>query len=421
MRSMSKAGRIRSAVAALAVAGLAAGTAAVMSGGGTAGAVPVHLSLNYSCVFPLIGAQPMTVNIDSDMPASVPVGTATGAFNIDSVTVVNDAARTGLRTVGATTLEGTVAAKANLSAPNLNLPLTVGLTIPTQPIPATAGSFNVNASGSTPSLTFQANNVGTATITVGDLLLTMTPKDANGQPTGLGTFESPCTVVAGQNQVLHSLTITGPGSTTSTTTGSSTSTTQATTSTTQATTSTTRPATTTTTAPAPLDFKFNIAGNSFIGSANGNVPIKGKITAHFNLSTGTYTAELVLDPTVGTFSILGFLPTTANISFQQTAPTTGTLIDGKLTSKSTMNTILNSVNLFGLPIGGGPDCKTTTPSVIDLATPAGQTFNPLAGGKLTGTYALAGLNDQCGFLGGFISIFMAGANNTLELNLTTAP
>lgn len=394
-----------------------------MSGGGTAGAVPVHLSLNYSCVFPLIGAQPMTVNIDSDMPATIAVGQATGAFQISSVTEVNDAARTGLRTVGATTLEGTVKAAANLSAPALNLPLTVDLSIPQQPIPSTAGPFNVNATGSTPSLTFQQANVGTATIKVGDLVLTITPKDANGQPTGLGTFDAPCTAVAGQNQTLHTFTITGSGSTTSsssTSSSSTSSTSSSTTSTTRPTTTTTRP-TTTTTVPAPLEFKFNIEGNSFIRAANGNTPIKGKITALFNLSTGTYTADLVLDPTVGSFSILGFLPVTSNISFEQTAKTTGTLIDGKLTSKSTMNVILNSVNMFGIPIGGGPNCKTTSPSVINLATPAGQTFNPLQGGKLTGTYALAGLNDQCGFLGGFISIFMAGDGNTLELNLTKAP
>lgn len=427
MRSMSRAGRLRSAVAALAVAGLAAGTAAVMTGGSTAGAAPVHLTLDYSCVFPLIGAQPMTVEMNSEMPTSIPAGTPTGAFMIDAVATVNEGARAGLRTVGATTLEGTVKADAHLSVPTTELPLVVDLDIPQVAIPATAGPFPTNAHGSTPSLTFTNAQAGTGVISVGDLVLTITPRDANGQPTGLGTFDSECTVVPGQNQVMHTFQITTSGSTTSSSSTSSSSTSSSSTSSSStssstsssSTSSTTRP-TTTTTAPQPIDFKFNIAGSSFIKAPNGTVPINGNIVAHFDLSTGKYTAELTLNPTSGNFNILGFLPVVSDIKFEQTAATTGTLIDGKLTSSSKMNVFLTNVATFGLPIGGGPNCKTVTPSTINLASPSGEIFNPLQGGKLVGTYDLAGLNDQCGFLGGFISFFMAGGGNTIELNLTKA-
>jgi hypothetical protein len=414
MTPIKKPGRVRMAAATSVAAGLIAATVGFLVGApGSAGAVPVSLTLNYSCTFPLIGAQPMTVQMNSDIPSEATVGVPTGEFVVNAVTTVNEAARNGMRIVGATTLEGTVKASASLAAPNLNLPLTVPITIPQQPIPATTGSFTVNANGKTPSLTFGANNVGTATVKVSDLVLTITPKDANGQPTGLGTFDAPCTMDAGQNNTLATLQIKGGGGTTVPTTTPTTSPT---------TTPTTSPTTTPTTAPQPLEFKFNLNGTSFIKAANGNTALKGNITAKFDLASGTHTSDLVLDPTTGSFNILGFLPVTSNIEFEQVGKTTGTLKDGKLTSSSKMFVKLTNVLAFGiLPIGGGPDCKTTEPATIDLATPAGQIFNPLQGGKLVGEYTLPGLDAaNCGGLGGIISIFMAGPGNTIDMDLTKA-
>lgn len=376
-------------------------------------AAAATLTLDYNCTFPLIGAQPLTVAITADIPSQVTPGVPTGEFRIDAVSTVNDAARVGLRTVGATTLEGTVQADAHLSVPNLDLPLNVDMAIPSAPIPSAAGPFTVNANGATPSLTFTPQNAGTGTITVGDLVLTLTPRDANGNPTGLGTFDSDCTVVAGQDQTLHTFTIGGtPGSTTTTAPSGSTTTAPSTT-------STTRP-TTTTTPPQDLEFSFDLAGESFIGAANGTTALVGGIDARFNLATGRHTSTLTLNPTTGNFNILGFLPVTAQIEFVQTAPTTGSLVDGRLTSHSEMHVKLTNVLMFGLlPIGGGPNCQTTTPASIDLATPEGELFDPLSGGRLTGTYALAGLaSGQCGFLGDIISVFMAGPNNTIDLTLT---
>jgi hypothetical protein len=411
MDSRRKRARRRLGAAIAVVAGLAASIGVIAVGGGSVDAAPVSLTLDYSCVFPLIGAQPVAVVIHSDMPSQVAAGTPTGAFQIDAVSTVSDTARVGLRTVGATTLDGTVKAAAHMSAPGVDLPLTVDMGIPTAPVPAASGSFTVDAHGTTPSLTFTAANAGTATITVGDLVLTLTPKDANGNPTGLGTFDSDCTVVAGQNQVLHTFTITGGGGGSTTTTAPSGST-------------TTAPSTTTTTAPpSKLHFDFDLSGSSFIEAANGTTPLTGTIGADFDLATGRHTSKLTLDPATGNFTVLGFLPVTANIEFVPVGDTTGSLVDGKLTSHSEMLVKLPNVLLFGLlPISGGPACQTTTPATIDLATPAGEVFDPLHGGHLSGTYTLPGLvAGDCGFLGDIVSLFMAGPDNTIDLTLTAAP
>jgi hypothetical protein len=418
------------------VLGLIASLTTIVVQGRVVTAAPVSLTLNYNCTFPLIGAQPLSVEIHSDMPTEIAAGSPTGAFQIDAVATVSETARVGLRTVGAATLEGTVSAASHLSAPNLDLPLTVGMTIAPVAIPTASGAFPTNASGSTPSLTFQAQNAGTATISVGDIVMTLTPKAANGGPTGLGTFESACTAVPGQSQVLHTLTITGGTSATTVASTTTTPVTTATTATTATTTSTTRPTsstssttsttgttrtTTTTTSPSThLNLSYGVAGSTHIGQANGNVPLQGAITADFDLGSGTHVSKLTLQPAVGQFTVLGLLPTTANIEFVPVGDTTGSLVDGRLTSRSEVTIKLTNVRLFGfLPIAGSPTCQTSTPAVIELASPPGELFNPAQGGKLEGTFVLPGLAaGTCGFLGGIVSLFMAGPNNTITLNLT---
>jgi hypothetical protein len=172
-----------------------------------------------------------------------------------------------------------------------------------------------------------------------------------------------------------------------------------------------------------LDLSFDLDGESFIRAANGTVPLSGTIDVSADVAAGTHVSELALDDTTGNFRILGFLGTQADVSFAQTADTTGTfsLADGgSISSTSEMHVTLTQVRAFGLPIGGGADCRTQTPSTIDLATPAGEGFDPFGdGGRITGDYELAPLDaDECGFLGSFISLFMAGPGNTIDMQLT---
>jgi len=436
IRAPKKRGPAQIVAATGVVLGLLGSLVLVVAQGRVVTAAPVSLTLNYNCTFPLIGAQPLTVEIHSDMPTEIAAGTATGAFQINAVATVSDTARVGLRTVGAATLEGTVKANANLAVPGLNLPLTIDMNIPSVAVPTATGAFPTNASGSTPSLTFQAANAGTATITVGDLVMTLTPKAANGSATGLGTFESACTAAPGQNQVLHTFTITGGGTPTTTTTvtqptttattgstSTSSSTTSSTTSTTRSTTTSTSNSTSTTSTTLPsthLDLKYNVAGSAHIGAANGNVPLAGAIAADFDLASGTHVSKLTLNPAVGKFTVLGLLPTTANIQFVPVGDTTGSLVDGRLTSRSEVYIKLTNVTVLGLiPLVSGQNCQTSVPAVIELSSPQGELFNPMAGGTLEGSFNFPSLaTTGCGWLGSIVSLFMQGPNNDITLNLT---
>ncbi|QES45499.1 hypothetical protein DEJ49_34945 [Streptomyces venezuelae] len=165
-----------------------------------------------------------------------------------------------------------------------------------------------------------------------------------------------------------------------------------------------------------MKLNFDIKGTSVIKAANGSTPLTGGIDTRYDLSKGTFDADLKLNPTKGQFTIMGFLPTTADIAFEQTGKTTGTLdTAGALKSQSEMYVKLGSVNVFGIPIGGGPECRTGTPAKIDLASEG--RFQPYKGGKLKGTYTLPALKG-CGGLNDMISAFTAGPGNTIDMDLT---
>ncbi|MEE1927058.1 DUF6801 domain-containing protein [Streptomyces sp. TRM 70351] len=444
MRAKSNSRKVRAACVAAAVA---AGGLVAFAGPGSASAVPVSLTLDYQCPFPLIGQQQVRVTINTDMPAEIPVGESTGAFQIDTVSRVPETATQGLNLVGAKTLEGTGVASSEVDTPEATLPVNVPVDLEKTDIPAT-GAFDVNAGGSTPPLTF--SQPGSATITVNDLLLTLTPRTADGSETGLGTFESPCVPVAGQNQVLHSFEITpagggdggaddsgaddsgaddsgaddsgaddsgaddsgaddsgaddsGADDSGADDSGADDS-------------GTDDGGADDGSGPGdPIELAYGLSGTTHIKAANGDVSLNGAIDADFDLASGSYEADLSLEDTSGNFTAFGFLPAAADIKFSPVDRVTGTLSNaGALTAKAKTDVILPKVKIFGLPIGGGANCKTQTPAQLDL-TSEGR-FDPFGGGTLTGTYTLPPLKG-CGLLNDIISGVTAGPGNTISLNL----
>ncbi|WP_405889644.1 DUF6801 domain-containing protein [Streptomyces sp. NBC_00133] len=186
------------------------------SGSRTASAEPVSLTLHYTCTFSGLGNQPVTMELESDIPNSMKVGKASPKSALDGVATVGASFTQLAALASAKTLEGSLDGNATVTAPQGSIPLTVPMTIPRTPIPP-SGSFDVTARGTAPSLTF--SRPGNAKVTVGDLTLHLTPKDANGRTTAVGTINAPCALDSGQNTVLQSLVITEPVKATATTTG----------------------------------------------------------------------------------------------------------------------------------------------------------------------------------------------------------
>ncbi|MGI5166511.1 fibronectin type III domain-containing protein [Spirillospora sp. CA-253888] len=167
-----------------------------------------------------------------------------------------------------------------------------------------------------------------------------------------------------------------------------------------------------------VKYGYNLKGSTFVKAPNGTAPLTGTIDADLKLSTGDFTADLVLNPTKGDFKILGFLPVQAGIVLEPQGKTTGTLKSGQLIANTQVVTKLPTFTLFGIPLGGGENCKTVKPSDIRL-TSEGK-FEPLKGGKLKGTYELSEIKD-CNLLTPILSIFTAGKGNTIDLDLTPKP
>jgi len=165
----------------------------------------------------------------------------------------------------------------------------------------------------------------------------------------------------------------------------------------------------------PVNFKLK--GSTTIKAGNGTAPLTGSIAAQFNLNKGTFDADLKLNDTTAKLKALGFLPVDARLSFKPVGKTTGALSAGKLTATSKTDIFIPSVKSFGLKIGGGAQCKTSSPSTIPL-TSTGAAFDPLKGGAVEGTYSVAKLQG-CGLLNDLLSIFASGSGN--KITATLAP
>ncbi|GAA3946649.1 choice-of-anchor D domain-containing protein [Allohahella marinimesophila] len=173
-----------------------------------------------------------------------------------------------------------------------------------------------------------------------------------------------------------------------------------------------------------LDIKLDVDGSTTLTSTGNTLPLTGVIDSVVDLATGMLTAELHLDPTSGTFQVSKWfrkLTATAEVEFENVGEATGTLINGKLTTSAQAYVKVPrvTVNLFGLklPIGGGAECRTAEPVSFTVASPDGETFLPLGGGTVTGSYDLTAL-ENCGALTSVLSNFLEGDDNTINLTLT---
>lgn len=162
--------------------------AAMLAASGAASAVPVQSEMYFQCTYPLIGQQPLTANIQTDMPESIGVGEATGAFTLNITATAEGNTWQGLSLVGATSIEGTASADSTVSGNSLSLPLTIPLNIPVTDIAGVSGPFDLVATGDTPSLTFTESNVGTVDIFVEEnMSLAMIARKADGTYVDFGS------------------------------------------------------------------------------------------------------------------------------------------------------------------------------------------------------------------------------------------
>src|SRR5690554_1003815 len=173
-----------------------------------------------------------------------------------------------------------------------------------------------------------------------------------------------------------------------------------------------------------IELLLGLAGSTYINSSDSTLPLNGSIATLLELASGTFEADLNVEPTVGNFSIkllFSRLNATANVEFEQSEMTTGNLVNGKLTANSHLYVKVPKVQLklLGIPVrvGGGSECQTIQPVDITLTSVEGSNFSPATGGDVSGVYDLPPL-ENCGLLTSVLNQFLTGSGNTIDLTLT---
>ncbi|MFT7839256.1 hypothetical protein Q5530_24190 [Saccharothrix sp. BKS2] len=190
---------VRKGLPALRALGVAA--AVLLIGGAGAPPASAALTLRYTCSFPVIRDQPMTATITWNASDSHVVGEATPPVPVTASATIAPFVTQALTFAGATTVEGSAAADAVVTAPEGDIGVTTPLTVPVTPVPA-SGPMTFTAHGTARSLVFR--QPGNARITLGGLALRMVPRNADGDLTAMGEVHAPCRLDAGQDGVLAS-------------------------------------------------------------------------------------------------------------------------------------------------------------------------------------------------------------------------
>ncbi|WP_188113466.1 Ig-like domain-containing protein [Nocardioides humilatus] len=199
---------------ALALAATSALGVGLLAGAGTsspAEAAPAQITLQYSCTYPLIGAQDLSVAITVGIPDHAQVGVPMPPFDVKAISTVSANTTSGLSLIGAKTIEGKAISHVSVTAPQVDLPdVQVPASVAKAAVPS-SGAFDLVATGQTPSLTFP--QAGTGTIKIGALDLNMTARNTAGDPIALpggkpdGSFDAPCSLKPGQNTELATFSI----------------------------------------------------------------------------------------------------------------------------------------------------------------------------------------------------------------------
>ncbi len=149
-------------------------------------------TVNYRCKFPLIGTQPLKLDISLDIPDQVELGEPTPPFAISAKAAVSGTTSQALglveflATLGGVTDaqkpgKGTAARARVLLADGTGINVRVPIDVePYTVVPPIADPLVLNASGSTPSLTLDVP--GTARVTLTELILNLYGHDFDGKP-----------------------------------------------------------------------------------------------------------------------------------------------------------------------------------------------------------------------------------------------
>ncbi|MCX4821152.1 hypothetical protein OG883_14760 [Streptomyces sp. NBC_01142] len=170
----------------------------------------------------------------------------------------------------------------------------------------------------------------------------------------------------------------------------------------------------------PVRLDYPLTGTTFLEGTGSSLTLgPGVLEAQTDLKVGTLTANTKLPPAPGSFKMIGAIPVSVTTEFIETEPTTGTidLKTGAIKSTTKLTLRLKNLKVAGIPTPVGNACQTEVPAVLNLASEPG--FNPLRGGKLSGTYTIPRFK-HCLLATPLINLVIPGEGNTITLTLGQA-
>ncbi|MEU6134163.1 hypothetical protein [Nocardioides sp. NPDC047086] len=175
---------------------------------------------------------------------------------------------------------------------------------------------------------------------------------------------------------------------------------------------------------APLDILYDANGTTLVASTGSQIPLgPAVLDTTLETTTGAFTGSLSLPGASTEFKAAGFIPMSADVAFEEAAPTTGSLKPhpegggSYVEATSYYNVRLTNIKVVGFPTFSGPFCRTVEPVAIPVATPEGERFGVFTGGRLTGTYSIGDFQN-CGLNTWLVNALVPGDGNTIELDLT---
>lgn len=174
-----------------------------------------------------------------------------------------------------------------------------------------------------------------------------------------------------------------------------------------------------------LDVTYDAEGSSHVASTGSTLPI-APTTLHttINAADGTITGSMQLESVETHFNVIGFVPVSATVHFEEAAPVQGALIvenySTRVETTASYTIRLSDIRVAGIPTLAGPNCRTAQPVTIPANTPEGEQFSIVQGGPLEGEFTIGNFK-SCGLFGAqthLINALIPGSGNTMELTVS---
>src|SRR5690606_19146397 len=194
-RSLTRRLSVRLGCVALTMMGLAS----------QASAAPASLNLDYTCPMPLLGSRHVVLDIQTDLPASLHTEPDLNSYDLSAGINFDSETRYGFTLVGSQSVEATFDLGLALKTSSRDLNIPVDFLFAPAVLPSAEGGFKLESQTSIRLPTLEESDEGLAQFIVGNAALKMTLRKADGAlaPAPIGQFDSNCTLMSGQDEVLH--------------------------------------------------------------------------------------------------------------------------------------------------------------------------------------------------------------------------